>query len=69
MTDRHFIFEIELSAFGFLVSLALDHAIGDDARNPDHPQKNTNTASDDESNGTAFPGPKCHEGMVDASQE
>lgn len=59
----------KLIVFGFLVSLTLDHAIGDDAHNPDHPQKNTNTASDDESDGTALPGPECHESVVDASQE
>jgi hypothetical protein len=39
------LFENKLGIFDFFVSLAPDHAIGDDEHDPDHPQENANTAS------------------------
>ena len=39
------VLEDKRGIFGIFVSLTPDHTEGDDAHDPDHPQKNTNAAS------------------------
>jgi hypothetical protein len=49
--------------------LASDHAVEDNSHDPNHPQEDTNTASEDERNCPAFPRSERHERMVNSPQE
>jgi len=59
----------DLGVFDLIVPLTPNRAICDDKQDPDHPQKDTNAASDDESDGTTFPWAQGHECLVNAPRK
>lgn len=54
---------------GLLIVGSSDQAIADDGQDPEHPEEDTETTSEHESDGSAFPGSESHERDVDAFEE
>jgi hypothetical protein len=53
----------------FLTMLTFHSAVHNDGQDKEHPEKNSNSATKDEGNGSTFPTTQIHKGVVDAINE